>query len=93
MVATLSLLLHLPECHSLKEKRSRIQPLMHNLRRKYNLSVAEMDFQDMHHQALITSAMTGNDRAFLNSALEDVRHWVEAHFPDGDVLDGKIEFL
>jgi hypothetical protein len=37
--------------------------------------------------------MVGNDAAYLRSALEIVRKWVEANWPDGDVLDTKIELL
>jgi hypothetical protein len=37
--------------------------------------------------------MLGNDAAFLRSALENVRRWVEANWSDGDVWDVKIELL
>ncbi len=93
MVATLSLLLHLPGCHSLKEKRGFIQPLIHRLHRKFNLSVAEMDLMDVHQKALITCALAGNDHTHLRSALENVTRWVEANLPEGEVLESKIEVI
>ncbi len=93
MVALLILQLHLNGCSSLKEKRGLIKPFMHRLRREFNCSVAELDKQDVHAQAVIGCAMLGNDSAFLQSALEQVIRWAEAHWPHGDVWDSKIELI
>ncbi|MDX1377514.1 MAG: DUF503 domain-containing protein [Anaerolineales bacterium] len=91
MIATLTIHLHIPGCGSLKEKRGRIKPLIARLRREFNLSVAEMDLQDTWQEAVIVSAMVGNNHAFLDSALQNVAKWVEGHWTDGDVIDQKIE--
>jgi hypothetical protein len=93
MVAILTLHLHLPGCASLKEKRGRLKPLLARLHRQFNLSTAEMDLQDKWQEALIACAMLGNDTAHLQSAMETVRKWVQANWPDGDVVDTKIELL
>jgi uncharacterized protein YlxP (DUF503 family) len=39
--------LHLPACHSLKEKRGVLKPLTSGLRRTLNVSVAETGHQDL----------------------------------------------
>lgn len=91
MVATLTLHLHLPDCTSLKEKRGRLKPLLHRLRREFNVSAAEMNLQDKWDEALIACAMLGNEAAHLQSALQTIRKWVEAHWMDGDVLEARIE--
>jgi uncharacterized protein YlxP (DUF503 family) len=93
MIGQLTLHLHLPGCASLKEKRGRLQPFLHRLRRQFNLSAAEMDRQDQWQEAVIACAMVGNEAAFLRSALETVRKWAQAHWPDGDVLDAKMEIF
>ena len=93
MIAILTLHLHLPGCASLKEKRGRLKPLLARLHRQFNLSSAEMDLQDMWQEAVIACAMLGNDTAHLQSALETVRKWMQANWPDGDVVDTKIELL
>ena len=93
MIATLTLHLHLPACASLKEKRGRLKPLLARLHRQFNVSTAEMDLQDMRQEAVIACAMLGSRSAPLQSAMETVRKWVEANWPDGDVLDTKIELL
>ena len=91
MLATLTIHLHLPATFSLKEKRGRIKPLMARLHREFNVSVAEMDLQDKWDEAVIVCAMVGNERAFLQSALQNVAKWVEGNWSDGDVWDTKIE--
>ena len=91
MIATLTIPLHLPACGSLKEKRGRIKPLIARLHREFNVSVAEMDLQDKWQEAVIGCAMIGNDRAHLESALQNVAGWVEGHWTDGDVIEEKIE--
>jgi uncharacterized protein YlxP (DUF503 family) len=93
MIGTLTLHLHLPGCASLKEKRGRLKPLLARLHRQFNVSTAEMALQDKWQETIIACGMVGNDAVYLRSALETVRKWVEANWPDGDVLDTKIELL
>lgn len=91
MIATLTIHLHLPACASLKEKRGRIKPLMARLRREFNVSVAEMDFQDKWQETVIICAMVGNERRHLESALQAVSKWVEGNWTDGDVIEQRVE--
>ena len=93
MVGILTLHLHLPGCASLKEKRGRIKPLLARLHRQFNLSTAEMELQDMWQETVIACAMVSNESACLRAALETVRKWVHANWPDGDVLDTRIEII
>ncbi len=93
MLATLAIHLHLPACASLKEKRGRIKPLIHRLRREFNISVAEMDMQDKWTEAIIACAMVNSDAVVLQQSLQSVAKWVEANWTDGDVVDQKIEIV
>ena len=91
MLASLTIHLRLTGCRSLKEKRGRLQPLLHRLHREFNVSTAEMDLQDKWQEAVIACGMVGNDRVHLEQSLQAVGRWVEAHWPDGEVLSMKIE--
>jgi uncharacterized protein YlxP (DUF503 family) len=93
MIGLLTLHLSIPGCTSLKEKRGRLKPLLARLHRQFNISVAEMGLQDKWQEATISCGMVGNDKAFLQPALETVRKWTEANWPDGDVLDTKVEII
>ncbi len=93
MIATLTIHLHLPTCASLKEKRGRLKPLLARLHREFNVSAAETDLQDQWQEAVIVCAMVGNERGFLESALQNVARWVEGNWTDGDVIEQKVEVI
>jgi uncharacterized protein YlxP (DUF503 family) len=91
MLATLNIHLHLTSCSSLKEKRGRIKPLIARLHREFNISVAEMGLQDKWQEAIIVCAMVNSDAAHLQRSLQTVAKWVEGNWPDGDLIEQKIE--
>ena len=91
MIATLTIHLHLPACGSLKEKRGRIKPLIARLHREFNVSVAEMDLQDKWQETVIVCAMVGNERRYVESALQTVAKWVQGNWTDGDVVEQRVE--
>jgi uncharacterized protein YlxP (DUF503 family) len=93
VVATLTIHLHLPACSSLKEKRGRIKPLVSRLRREFNISVAEMDLQDHWQEAVLGCAIIGSGRAHLEASMQSVAKWVEGNWPDGMVVEQKIEII
>ncbi len=93
MIATLTIHLYIPTCASLKEKRGRIKPLIARLHREFNVSVAEIGFQDRWQESVIVCAMVGNEHGFLESALQKVARWVEGHWTDGDVIEQRIEIV
>ncbi len=93
MVGILTIHLHLPGCRSIKEKRSVVKPLVSRLHREFNVSAAEMDKQDAWQQTVIGCSMVGNDSAHLERSLQAVARWVESNWPDGDVIEQKIEIV
>jgi uncharacterized protein YlxP (DUF503 family) len=83
--------LHLEGCHSLKEKRSVVRPLVAALRRAQNLSVAEVGQQDRWQRAELACAAVGSDRAVVEAMLRAADRIVEA--ADGvRILDTATEF-
>ena len=93
MIGILTIHLHLPGCASLKEKRGRLKPLLHQLHKKFNVSVAEMDRQDMWQEAVIACALVNSDAVQVQRSLQTVLKWVEGNWPDGDVIDERIEII
>ncbi|MDK1028105.1 MAG: DUF503 domain-containing protein [Anaerolineae bacterium] len=93
MVGILTIHLHLPGCASLKEKRGRLKPLMNQLHKKFNVSVAEMERQDMWQEAVIACALVNNNGTQIQRSLQSVVKWLEGNWPDGDVIDEKIEII
>ena len=69
--------LHLPACHSLKEKRSVLKPLTAALRRTLNVSVAETGQQDLWQRAEIACAVIGSARSVVDETLRAADRLVE----------------
>ncbi|GAB4505267.1 MAG: DUF503 domain-containing protein [Anaerolineales bacterium] len=93
MIGILTIHLHLAGCTSLKEKRGRLKPLLSQLHKKFNVSVAEMDRQDMWQEAVIACALINADAAHVQRSLQTVSKWVAGNWPDGDVINAHIEIL
>ena len=86
--AILTLYLQLPECHSLKEKRALIKPILARLRRNFNVSTAEIGLQDKWQEAVLACAAVGNDRIYTEQMLKK-------HIADGAPTnaDGRISVV
>lgn len=69
--------LHLEGCHSLKEKRAVLQSLKAALGR-LNLSVAEVEHQDLWQRAGIAAAAVGSDRRIVDELLHQADQMIEA---------------
>lgn len=69
--------LHLPACHSLKEKRSVLKPLTAALRRTLNVSVAETGQQDLWQRAEIACVAVGSARSVVDETLRAADRLVE----------------
>jgi len=93
MIGILTIHLRLPGCTSLKEKRGRLKPLLNRLHKKFNVSVAEMERQDMWQEAVIACALVNNDGKQVQRSLQTVVKWVEGNWTDGDVIDDRIEII
>ena len=89
----LTLHLHIPGCQSLKEKRSRLKPLLARLRREFNISVAEIEHNDAWQSAVIACAAISNSAVHTQRYLNSVIVWIENNRPDMTILDDQIEMI
>jgi uncharacterized protein YlxP (DUF503 family) len=79
VVASQTWELSLPGCASLKEKRSVVRSLKDRLAKKFNVSVAETGYQDVHARALISIALVATDGRFAESVLDKTDAFVHEH--------------
>ena len=93
MFGILTLHLHIPGCKSLKEKRSRLKPLLSRLHKEFNISVAEMDAHDVWQSAIIACAVVSNDKAQAQRTLQTVSAWVEQNWQDVTITDEEFEII
>ena len=92
-IGVLTLQLQLPGCRSLKEKRSRIKPLITRLHRQFNISVAEYEQQDVWDEATLACVMISNQHQFTESSLHSVIHWLNKNWPDVTLVDDHLEVI
>jgi uncharacterized protein YlxP (DUF503 family) len=52
-VGLLTLELHIPDAHSLKDKRQVVRSLKDRLRKHFNVAVAELEYQEVWSRAII----------------------------------------
>ena len=77
---------HLPGCRSLKEKRSALRPILERLQRRFGVSVAEVDHQNLWQRAGLGIAVVSGSGGVLTELLDDVERFVWAQ-PEIEVID------
>ena len=92
VVGVLTMELRIEHAHSLKEKRHVVKSLKDRLRNKFNVSVAEIDDQDLHNSAVVAVAALSSSKAFVTKVLQSVEE--EAAGQVGPMLiRTEVEFL
>ena len=79
IIGLLTLDLLIPYCGSLKEKRTAIKSVKDKIRTKFNVSIAEIDFQDKWQRARIAVVQVGNDYQYIEKNLNSVFAIIEAN--------------
>jgi uncharacterized protein YlxP (DUF503 family) len=92
-VGILVLDLELTGCHSLKEKRSRISPIIHRLQEQFNISISETAHLDAWQRTEISCALVANDRKFIEKSLHEVVRYLESHWPDETLRHETLEII
>ena len=72
VIGVLTLELRLENSHSLKEKRHVVQSLKERLRNKFNVAVAEIDYQDLWQRAALAAVTVSSDRVHAENVLRSV---------------------
>jgi uncharacterized protein len=77
--------LFLRECRSLKTKRSIVRPIVEGLRKRYRVSVSEIDHQDVRQRATVGIAAVASSHGHLLEILDEVERFLWS-FPEVEVL-------
>jgi hypothetical protein len=71
-IGVLTLELRLEQAHSLKEKRHVVKSLEERLRHKFNVAVAEIDYQDLWQRAVVAAVTVSSDHVHAERVLQSV---------------------
>lgn len=77
VVKLLTVDLHFPGCSSLKEKRFVLSSLKARIRKRFNVSVAEVDYHDKWQRCLLAITMVGTDRGIVDAGCDKVLRFIE----------------
>jgi hypothetical protein len=91
-IGLMTLQIHLHAAASLKEKRSAIKSLSARIRARHNISVAEVDHQDLLQRAEIAFLGVASRRDALELMFDAIVQEAERCIA-GDVMETRREFL
>ena len=92
-VGILTLYIQIPGCLTLKEKRSRMKPLIHRIHCEFNVSISETDYQDKRAEAIITAVMVSNDSKYVQTTVNHVIGFIKKHYPNMEIVSDSIELI
>jgi uncharacterized protein YlxP (DUF503 family) len=91
-IGVLTLELRLEYSHSLKEKRHVVLGLKERLRNKFNVAVAEIDYQDLWQRALIAAVTVSGDHGRAEQVLQAVEKEASALLGP-DLVQATVDWL
>ena len=93
IVGVCELTLHLPDCHTLKEKRQVIKSVLARVRNKFEVAIAEVDEQDLWQIAKIGVSCVSNSGQHAEEILAHVQRYIEETRPDVVVSESTSELI
>lgn len=78
--------------HSLKEKRMVVKSTIDKVKNKFNVSIAEIENQDVHQSIVIGIACVSNNSRHANEVIQQVVNFIESH-TEAMVVNTHIEIL
>lgn len=84
--------LRIYEANSLKSKRQVIRSIIEKLKSRFNISIAEVGFNDIWKSSLIGFACVTNSTAHANEIISKVIRFIEGD-SRVEIIDYKIEFI
>jgi uncharacterized protein YlxP (DUF503 family) len=91
-VLVLTVDLHVPASHSLKDKRAVVKTMLEGARRRFQVSAAETDHQDKWQRAELAFAAVSSSLAQVSEVVESVERFVWS-FPEVEVVDAERAWL
>jgi uncharacterized protein YlxP (DUF503 family) len=80
------------DVHSLKEKRSLVRPVVAELRRRFDVAVAEAGHLDLHRRSLVGVSCVGADHDHVMAVLDRCERFVAAR-PEFELLSARLRMF
>jgi uncharacterized protein YlxP (DUF503 family) len=93
IIGVCEITVHLPESHSLKEKRQVIKSIMGRVRHHFEVAIAEVDENDRWQIAKLGISCVSNSNQHAREILEHVQRFIEETRPDVILSNIEIDVL
>jgi uncharacterized protein YlxP (DUF503 family) len=93
VVGICEITLHLPQCHSLKEKRQIIKSVIARIRNQFEVAVAEVDEHDRWQIAKLGASCVSNSGQHADGVLAHIRDYIEDTRPDLIITNMETEII
>lgn len=78
VIGAITIKIHIPWSHSLKEKRMVVKSICAKVHNKFNVSIAEIDDQDLHQIIVLGISYVTTDKAQADSIADHVINFIES---------------
>ncbi len=85
-IGILKVTIYTPWVHSLKEKRMEVRKITKKAENKFNISIAEINFQDMHQKIGIGVVFIAGDTGMADSVMEHLLSFISSS-TEGEIID------
>lgn len=92
IIAVLKVDLYLHGASSLKDKRTIIRGIKDRLNNKFNVSLAEVDFQDKWQRTQLGIVQVGSDFKYLEKSMNSIFKILDSN-PLAEIVEHSLEFL
>ncbi|NQV37020.1 MAG: DUF503 domain-containing protein [Candidatus Marinimicrobia bacterium] len=93
IIGHLSLELHFPLAHSLKEKRKSLKRIKEKVTHRFNVSLIESAYQDKWQRSKIDIAIIGIDQQAIENTIQNILHLIdEVSIGEIQTLSAEIEW-
>lgn len=82
VIGVCQITLHLPECHSLKEKRQIVKSIMARVHNQFEVAIAEVENNDLWQIATLGMSCVSNSNQHASEVLARVQNYIEETRPD-----------
>ena len=92
IIGLLTVEIHILYSASLKEKRFILKSIKDKVRNKFNVSIAEVDYQEKWQRSVLAAAQVGNDYVVIEKNLYSVFNLIET-YNGVEILKHTLEYL
>jgi len=92
IIATAQIKLYAPWVHSLKEKRMVVKSICAKVSNKFNVSIAEVEAQDIHQRIVLGFACVVGEVFIADSIIDHVLNFIESN-TQGEIIDIERELI